>query len=119
MNAKYEVFISYGSKVIPVAKVKVDNRQTNKQTDPISLSLTHKQTDKQTDQKQYAPDHSIRAGGTKYCINRVYISICDILLITTNNCVLKFYDLSVWDEFWSLVSLHNRCEKWESWALKH
>ena len=38
MHAKYEVSISYGSKVI--AKVKVDNRQTG--------------------QKQYAPDHSIR-----------------------------------------------------------
>ena len=31
MNAKYEVFISYSSKVI--AKVKVDNRQTDGQTD--------------------------------------------------------------------------------------
>ena len=31
MHAKHEVSISYGSKVI--AKVKVDNRQTNKQTD--------------------------------------------------------------------------------------
>ena len=31
MHAKYEVFISYGSKVI--VKVKADNRQTNKQTD--------------------------------------------------------------------------------------
>ena len=30
MHAKYEVSISYGSKVI--AKVKVDNRQTDKQT---------------------------------------------------------------------------------------
>ena len=39
MHAKYEVFISYGSKVI--VKVKVDNRQTNRQTD------------KQTGQKQY------------------------------------------------------------------
>ena len=37
MHAKYEVSISYGSKVI--AKVKVDNRQTNRQTD--------RQTDKQ------------------------------------------------------------------------
>ena len=46
MHAKYEVSISYGSKVI--AKVKVDNRQTNRQTD------------RQTGQKQYAPDHSIR-----------------------------------------------------------
>ena len=46
MHAKYEVSISYGSKVI--AKVKVDNRQTNRQTN------------KQTGQKQYAPDHSIR-----------------------------------------------------------
>ena len=49
MYAKYEVSISYGSKVI--AKVKVDNRQTDKHTD------------KQTGQKQYAPDHSIRGGG--------------------------------------------------------
>ena len=31
MHTKYEVSISYGSKVI--AKVKVDNRQTNKQTE--------------------------------------------------------------------------------------
>ena len=46
MHAKYEVSISYGSKVI--AKVKVDNRQTDKQTD------------RRTGQKQYAPDHSIR-----------------------------------------------------------
>ena len=46
MHAKYEVSISYGSKVI--AKVKVDNRQTDKQTD------------RQTGQKQYAPDHSNR-----------------------------------------------------------
>ena len=42
MHSKYEVSISYGSKVI--ANVKVDNRQTNKQTG----------------QKQYAPDHSIQ-----------------------------------------------------------
>ena len=42
MHAKYEVSISNGSKVI--ANVKVDNRQTNKQTG----------------QKQYAPNHSIR-----------------------------------------------------------
>ena len=47
MHTKYEVSISYGSKVI--AKVKVDNRQTYRQTD--------KQTDRQTGQKQY---HSIR-----------------------------------------------------------
>ena len=46
MHAKYEVSISYGSKVI--AKVKVENIQTNRQTN------------KQTGQKQYAPDHSIR-----------------------------------------------------------
>ena len=43
MHAKYEISISYGSKVI--AKVKVDNRQTNKQTD----RQTDRQTDKQTD----------------------------------------------------------------------
>ena len=45
MHAKYEVSISYGSKVI--AKFKVD-RQTN----------TDKDIDRQTGQKQYAPDHS-------------------------------------------------------------
>ena len=39
MHAKYKVSISYGSKVI--AKVKVDNRQTDKQT--------NRQTDKQTE----------------------------------------------------------------------
>ena len=33
MHAKYEVSISYGSKVI--SKVKVDNRQTNRQTNRI------------------------------------------------------------------------------------
>ena len=54
MHAKYEVFISYGSKVI--AKVKVDNRQTDRQTN----KQTDKQTDRQKGQKQYAPDHSIR-----------------------------------------------------------
>ena len=42
MYAKYEVSISYGSKVI--ANVTFDNRQTNRQTG----------------QKQFAPDHSIR-----------------------------------------------------------
>ena len=41
MHAKYEVSISYGSKVM--AKVKVDNRQTDRQTN------------RQTGQKQYAP----------------------------------------------------------------
>ena len=47
MHAKYEVSISYGSKVI--AKVRVDNRQTDRQTD------------KQTDMtKTICPDHSIR-----------------------------------------------------------
>ena len=51
MHAKYEVSISYSSNVI--AKVKVDNRQTNKQTG----------------QKQYAPDHSIR--GHKNRIDRI------------------------------------------------
>ena len=50
MHAKYEVSISYGSKVI--AKVEVDNRQTNKQTD--------RQTNKQKGQKQYIPDHLMR-----------------------------------------------------------
>ena len=58
MHAKYEVCISYGSKVI--AKVKVDNRQTNRQTN------------KQTGQKQYAPDHSIR--GHKKLYGSMYMS---------------------------------------------
>ena len=58
MHAKYEVSISYGSKVI--AKVKVDNRQIDKQTD------RHLQTDRQIGQKQYAPDHSVR-GHKKKC----------------------------------------------------
>ena len=49
MHAKYEVPISYGSKVM--AKVKVDNKQTDRQTD------------RQTGQKQYAP--IIRSGGIK------------------------------------------------------
>ena len=57
MHAKYEVSISYGSKVI--AKVKVDNRQTNRQTD------------KQTGQKQYAPDHSIRGHKNIHNIKQV------------------------------------------------
>ena len=46
MQSKYEVSISYGSKVI--AKVKADNKQTDRQTN------------KQTEQKQYAP--IIRSG---------------------------------------------------------
>ena len=41
MHVKYEVSISYGSKVI--AKVKVDNRQTDRQT--------NRQTDKQTNRQ--------------------------------------------------------------------
>ena len=52
MHAKYEVSISYGSKVI--AKVKVDNRQTDKQTD--------KQTDR-TKKNNMPP--IIRSGGIK------------------------------------------------------
>ena len=54
MHAKYEVSISYGSKII--AKVEVDNRQTDKQTD----RQTNRQTDRQRGQKLYASDHSIR-----------------------------------------------------------
>ena len=52
MHAKYEVSISYGSKVI--AKVKVDNRQIDKQTD--------KQTDRQ-DKNNMPP--IIQSGGIK------------------------------------------------------
>ena len=58
MHAKYEVAISYGSKVI--AKVKVDNRQTNKQTN----RQTNKQTDRQ-DKNNMPP--IIRSGGIKGC----------------------------------------------------
>ena len=51
MHARYEVSMFYGSKVI--AKVKVDNRQTDKHT--------NRQTNKQTDRtKTICPDHSIR-----------------------------------------------------------
>ena len=54
MHAKYKVSISNDSKVM--AKVKVDNRQT----------------DSQTGQKQYAPNHSIRGhkNGFKVCANQ-------------------------------------------------
>ena len=54
MHAQYEVSISYGS------KVKVDNRQTKRQTN------------KQTGQKQYALDHSIR-GHKKF---HLQLAIC-------------------------------------------
>ena len=60
MHAKYEVSTSNGSKVI--ANVKVDNRQTDRQTN------------KQTGQKQYAPDHSIRG------IKRLTVTIQDMPL---------------------------------------
>ena len=60
MHAKYEVSISYGSKVL--AKIKVYNRQTNRQTD--------RQTDRQAGQTQYAPDHSIR--GHKNSFKKVF-----------------------------------------------
>ena len=68
MHAKYEVSISYGSKVI--ANVKVDNRQTDRQTN------------KETGQKQYAPDHSIR-GHKK---NVVIIKFISILTKISENC---------------------------------
>ena len=42
------MYISCNSKVIAKFNVKVDNRQTDRQTN-----------NKQTEQKQYAPDHSI------------------------------------------------------------
>ena len=48
MHAKYEVSISYGSKV--KARVKVDNRQKD---------LSDRQTNKQTGKKQDAPIHLI------------------------------------------------------------
>ena len=66
MHAKYEVSISYGSKVI--VKVKVDNIQTNRQTD--------RQTNKQTGQKQYAPNHSIR-GHKNINAKKVFLSVWD------------------------------------------
>ena len=49
MHAKYEVSISYGSKVI--AKVKVDNRETDKQTD------------RQTDRTKTICPRSFNGGG--------------------------------------------------------
>ena len=51
MHAKYEVSISYGSKVI--AKVKVDNRQTNKQTDRQMGGTKTKKT------RSFDPGHKI------------------------------------------------------------
>ena len=50
MHVKYAVSISYGSKVI--AKVKVDNRETNRPTD-------------RKDKHNIAPDHSIRGPNDK------------------------------------------------------
>ena len=50
MHAKYEVSITHGSKVI--VKVKVDNRQT----------------DKQTGQKKHAPDHWIQGHKNSYVL---------------------------------------------------
>ena len=63
MHAKYEVSISYSSKII--AKVKVDNVQTNRQTDKTS-----RQTDRT---KAICPDHSIR-GHKKYVVGHVMVS---------------------------------------------
>ena len=76
MHAKYEVSISNGSKVI--AKIKVDNRQTNTQTD------------KQTGQKQYAPGHSIR--GHK---NSISFSRFVFLLVNEDDRI----DLRLFDTF--------------------
>ena len=67
MHAKYEVSISYGSKLI--AKVKVD-RQTDRQTN------------KQTGQKKYAP--IIRSGGIKI-INYQYQIESD----KSRSCVIR------------------------------
>ena len=52
VDAKYEVSISYGSNVI--AKVKVDNRQTDKKTD--------------RQDKKNAPDHSIRGHKKRWAL---------------------------------------------------
>ena len=72
MHAKYEVSISYGSKVI--AKVKVDNRQTNRQTD--------KQTDRQ-DKNNMPP--IIRSGGIK-----IHVAVADK---TTEGCLIQVISL--------------------------
>ena len=53
MQAKYDISISYGSKVIANVKVDID-----KQTD--------RQANKHAGQKRYAPGHSIRGGGGGY-----------------------------------------------------
>ena len=76
MHAKYEASISYGSKVI--ANVKVDNRQT------------YRQTDTQRGQKQYAPDHSIR--GIKTDGTKAYKYDANILISGHKN-------KSKWSEF--------------------
>ena len=70
MHAKYAVPISYGSKVI--AKVKVDNRQTDKPAD----RHVYKQTDRQ-DKTNMPP--IIRYGGIKRPIEYILISIYNIL----------------------------------------
>ena len=75
MHAKYEVSISYGSKVI--AKVKVDNRQTDKQT--------NRQTDRQTDRKdKNNMPPIIRSGGIKKIMKIAHIYF-KIVLKAGNN----------------------------------
>ena len=74
MHAKYEVSISYGSKVI--AKVKVDNKQTNRQTD--------RQTDKQ-DKNNMPP--IIRSGGIK-----MIVQASDTISSEWNNRALQLFD---------------------------
>ena len=73
MHGKYEVSISYSSKVI--AKVKVDNRQTDKQTNRQTDRQTDKQTDRQ-DKKNMPP--IIRSGGIKLfqCNHKSKTSVC-------------------------------------------
>ena len=80
MHAKYEVSISYGSKV--KAKVKVDNRQTNKQTD------------RRTGQKQFAP--IIRSGSiitqSKFRLNkRSLLHACIPFVAEKGHWVLNFH----------------------------
>ena len=76
MHAKYEVSTSNGSQI--KAKVKVDDRQTNRQTG----------------QKQYTPDHSIR--GIK-----IKEDFCEHL----NSQKLNFY-MSSPDILWTKSNLH-------------
>ena len=89
MHAKYEVPISYSSKVM--AKVKVDNRQTNKQTG----------------QNQYAQDHSNRRH-KKPTSNSSILQIYPIfkIIYCTSSYSLNFIHLRVNQIIFEYVETH-------------